>query len=321
MRRPLGVLAAVATLSALAACGTSGGARTGAAGAASEVTAPADAATATPSGSPEKQPEEQSQEEQRKEPDECRVSVARPDVAALTIRAGAARRDCVRPALLRIRVKRAVPGDDPVVKSGATRDGRITLRLPCKPGTYYTVATDYRGGTATSKAVRLTCATPTPARTHTAAPTPAPTAPRTQAPTEATAKAAAAVGTAVENEVVRLTNAERAKGGCGPLTHDSRLRRAAYEHSADMAKNDYFEHDSQDGRDVGDRISATGFTASAWAENIAMGQRTAAEVVKGWMNSDGHRRNIMNCAYTHIGVGAAKDGQGRLYWTQDFARR
>ncbi len=314
MRRPLGVLAAVTTAATLTACGPSADdARDAAAGAASQVTAPADTATPAPSRRPDKQPQE--------EPDDCRVSVTRPDVAALTIRAGAARRDCVRPALLRIRVKRAVPGDDPVVKSGATRDGRITLRLPCKPGTYYTVATDYRGGTATSKAVRLTCATPTPARTHTAAPTPAPTAPRTQAPTEATAKAATTVGTAVENEVVRLTNAERAKGGCGPLTHDSRLRRAAYEHSADMAKNDYFEHDSQDGRDVGDRISATGFTASAWAENIAMGQRTAAEVVKGWMNSDGHRRNIMNCAYTHIGVGAAKDGQGRLYWTQDFARR
>ncbi|MEV5558360.1 CAP domain-containing protein [Nonomuraea wenchangensis] len=314
MRRPLGVLAAVTTAATLTACGPSADdARDAAAGAASQVTAPADTATPAPSRQPGKQPQE--------EPDDCRVSVTRPDVAALTIRAGAARRDCVRPALLRIRVKRAVPGDDPVVKSGATRDGRITLRLPCKPGTYYTVATDYRGGTATSKAVRLTCATPTPARPRTTTPTPAPTAPRTQAPAEATAKAATTVGTAVENEVVRLTNAERAKGGCGALTHDSRLRRAAYEHSADMAKNDYFEHDSQDGRDVGDRIRATGFTASAWAENIAMGQRTAAEVVKGWMNSDGHRRNIMNCAYTHIGVGAAKDGQGRLYWTQDFARR
>ncbi|MET8993073.1 CAP domain-containing protein [Nonomuraea wenchangensis] len=310
MRRPLGVLAAVTTVATLAACGPSADdTPDAAAGAAPKVTAPADTATPAPSGQPDKKPQEA---------DDCRVSVARPEVAALTIVAGAARRDCVRPALLRIRVKRAVPGADPVVKSGATRDGRITLRVPCKPGTYYTVATDYRGGTATSKAVRLTCAPPTPARAHTTAPTSAPPARPTQAPTKASA---AAVGTAVENEVVRLTNAERAKGGCGPLTHDPRLRRAAFGHSADMAKNDYFEHDSQDGRDMGDRIRATGFTGSAWAENIAMGQRTAAEVVKGWMNSDGHRRNIMNCAYTHIGVGAAKDGQGRLYWTQDFARR
>ncbi|MEZ7128927.1 CAP domain-containing protein [Nonomuraea sp. AD125B] len=308
MRRPLGVLAAVTTVAALAACGPSDDAGNAAAGAASKVTAPADTATPAPSAKPEKKPQ--------KESDDCQVGVARPEVAALTIVAAATRRDCVRPALLRIRVKRAVPGADPVVKSGATRDGKITLRLPCKPGTYYTVATDYRGGTATSKAVRLTCATPTPT------PTPTPTAPRTQASGEPTAKASAtSVGTAVENEVVRLTNAERAKGGCGPLTHDAKLRRAAFGHSADMAKNDYFEHDSQDGRDMVDRIRATGFTGSAWAENIAMGQRTAAEVVKGWMNSDGHRENIMNCAYTHIGVGAAKNGQGPLYWTQDFARR
>ncbi|MEU4517020.1 CAP domain-containing protein [Nonomuraea wenchangensis] len=306
MRRPLGVFAAVTTVATLAACGPSADdARDAAAGAASKATTPADTATPAPT---------RQQDEKPQEADDCRVSVARPDVAALTIVAGAARRDCVRPALLRVRVKRAVPGADPVVKSGATRDGRITLRLPCEPGTYYTVATDYRGGTATSKAVRLTCATPTP--------TPTPTAPRTQAPSRPTAQASAAsAGTAVENEVVRLTNAERAKGGCGPLTHDAKLRRAAFGHSADMAKNDYFEHDSQDGRDLLDRIRATGFTGSAWAENIAMGQRTAAEVVEGWMNSDGHRRNIMNCAYTHIGVGAAKDAQGQLYWTQDFARR
>jgi uncharacterized protein YkwD len=88
-----------------------------------------------------------------------------------------------------------------------------------------------------------------------------------------------------------------------------------------MAENDYFDHDSQDGRDVADRLRATGFTGSAWGENIAMGQRSAAEVVRGWMNSAGHRRNIMNCSYTLIGVGAAKDAQGQIYWTQDFAAR
>ncbi|MCK2217004.1 CAP domain-containing protein [Actinomadura sp. ATCC 31491] len=229
------------------------------------------------------------------------------------IEASAARRECVRPALLRLRVKRAVPGNDPVVKSGATRDDRIGLRLPCKPGTYYAVATDYLGRTVTSKAVRLTCPAPTP--------TPKPTPASTPSPAASAERPSPAVGTSVENEVVRLTNAERAKGGCRPLTHDARLRRAAFGHSADMAKNDYFEHDSQDGRDLVDRIRATGFTGSAWAENIAMGQRTAAEVVKGWMRSAGHRQNIMNCAYTHIGVGAAKDAQGQIYWTQDFAAR
>ncbi|MGW6495193.1 CAP domain-containing protein [Nonomuraea angiospora] len=286
MRRPLGVLAVVAGLTS---CAPSTG---GASGAAPEMTAPTTPPTQTEEATPEP----------TSESDKCRVSVAGPGISALRIQTSAVRRGCVRPALLRIQVKRAVPGDDPVVKSGATRKNRITLKLPCKPGTYYAVATDYRGGTARSKAVHLACVTPTPT----------PTTRGTEAPT-------ASVGTALENAVVRLTNAERVKGGCDPLKHDARLRRAAFGHSADMAKNDYFDHDSRDGRDMADRIRATGFTGSTLAENIAMGQRSAAEVVKGWMNSDGHRQNIMNCSYTLIGVGAAKDAQGQLYWTQDFA--
>ncbi|MFI6743031.1 CAP domain-containing protein [Nonomuraea sp. NPDC050451] len=296
MRRPLGVLAVVASL---ASCAPSTG---GAGGAAPELTAPADGAAPTQT--------EEATPEPTSESNECRVSVARPAISALRIQTSAVRRDCVRPALLRIRVMRAVPGDDPVVKSGATRKGRITLKMPCKPGTYYAVATDYRGGSAKSKAVRLTCVTPTP--TPTTRETGAP-------PASETKEATTSVGTALEKEVVRLTNAERAKGGCDPLKHDARLRRAAFGHSADMAKNDYFDHDSQDGRDMVDRIRATGFSGSTLAENIAMGQRSAAEVVRGWMNSDGHRRNIMNCSYTLIGVGAAKDAQGQIYWTQDFA--
>jgi len=300
MRRPLGVLAVVA---GLASCAPSTG---GAAGAAPEVSAPADGAApaSTPTQTEEATPEPTS------ESDECRVSVARPGISTLRIQTSAVRRGCVRPALLRIRVKRAVPGTDPVVRSGATRKGRITLKMPCKPGTYYAVATDYRGGTAKSKAVQLTCVTPTPTTRETQAP-----------PVSERKEAGTSVGTALENEVVRLTNAERVKGGCGPLKHDARLRRAAFGHSADMVKNDYFDHDSQDGRDMVDRMRATGFTGSAWAENIAMGQRSAAEVVQSWMNSDGHRQNIMNCSYTLIGVGAAKDAQGQIYWTQDFAAR
>ncbi|MFD0472426.1 CAP domain-containing protein [Nonomuraea thailandensis] len=238
--------------------------------------------------------------------------MASPAVTARTIQASAARRDCVRPALLRIRLKRAVPGEDRVVKSGSARKDRLTLKMDCVPGTYYAVATDYRNGTAASKAVRLTCATPTP--TPAPARTPASTAPKTKEP-------ATSVGTSLENQVVRLTNAERAKGGCDPLTHDARLRRAAAGHSADMAKNDYFDHDSQDGRDMTDRIRATGFSGSAWAENIAKGQRSATEVVRAWMDSEGHRENIMNCSYTHIGVGAVKASGGQIYWTQDFGAR
>ncbi|MGN9841835.1 CAP domain-containing protein [Nonomuraea sp. H19] len=281
MRRPLGVLAGL--VSAAAIC--------------TPITA-AEAATAADTTA-------------------CRVSVAKPRLSgALKIESFAARRGCSSPALLRIRIKRAVPGRDPVVKSGATRNGRITLALPCAPGTYYAVATDYRGRAVTSKAARLSCSpggTPTPTATPTASPSPTSTTPPPSSGT---------VGTAEENEVVRLTNAERAKGGCQPLKHDAQLRAAAFGHSDDMAKNNYFDHDSQDGRTFMDRIKAAGFTGgSAWAENIAFGQPSAASVVQGWMNSSGHRANIMNCKFTLIGVGAAKNSQGRIYWTQDFAAK
>ncbi|GAA3537697.1 hypothetical protein GCM10022419_017070 [Nonomuraea rosea] len=241
---------------------------------------------------------------------------------ALKIETSAARRGCFNSALLRIRVKRAVPGTDPVVKSGATRKGRITLAVTCQPGTYYAVATDYRGRTARSKAAKLTCSpdsTPTPTPTGTATPTPSPS-PTSSATTPP--PSSGSVGTTEENEVVRLTNAERAKGGCAPLTHNAQLRAAAFGHSSDMAKNNYFSHTSQDGRSFLDRIRAAGFTGgSGWAENIAKGQPTPASVVDAWMNSAGHKANIMNCKYNLIGVGAAKTSGGQIVWTQDFAAK
>src|SRR5262249_43820297 len=114
------------------------------------------------------------------------------------------------------------------------------------------------------------------------------------------------VGTAIEQQVVTLTNAERAKAGCHPLQANAKLRAAAYGHSADMSENNYFQHDSKDGRTFADRIKAAGYSYSAAAENIAEGYSTAAAVVDGWMNSPGHRANILNCDYTDIGVGYVK---------------
>ncbi|MBG0832289.1 S8 family serine peptidase [Planomonospora sp. ID67723] len=165
------------------------------------------------------------------------------------------------------------------------------------------------------------------AATTTSTPTTKPTATPTVKPTDTpsptpTGDSGSGVGTAEENEVVRLTNLERQKGGCAPLKHDPQLRKAAYGHSADMAAQNYFSHTSKDGRSFMDRIRGAGFTGgSGFAENIAWGQRTPAEVVNGWMNSSGHRANIMNCKYNLIGVGAAKNSQGRIYWTQNFAAK
>jgi uncharacterized protein YkwD len=114
--------------------------------------------------------------------------------------------------------------------------------------------------------------------------------------------------------VVEMVNAERAEAGCGPLAVDPRLVTAAQLHSQDMAANDYFSHTSQDGRTFADRIRAAGYPDPA-AENIAQGQRSAEQVMQAWMNSSGHRANILDCGLTTIGVGLASDG---WYWTQDF---
>ncbi|GAA5023230.1 CAP domain-containing protein [Actinopolymorpha pittospori] len=122
--------------------------------------------------------------------------------------------------------------------------------------------------------------------------------------------------TAYENAVVSLTNAARSDAGCGPLRSDERLRTAARGHSADMAARDYFDHNSPDGRTPWDRIEAAGYDAPA-AENIAGGQPTPQAVVDAWMNSEGHRANILNCKIKAIGVGVHL-GEGGPGWTQDF---
>lgn len=133
-------------------------------------------------------------------------------------------------------------------------------------------------------------------------------------------KAARKGSTSFTAQVIRLTNAERAKRGCKALSSDRELEAAAQAHSRDMAKHDYFAHDSRDGRSPFDRMAEAGYEYSAAAENIAAGQRSPADVVKGWMDSKGHRANILNCTYTEIGVGYAKGGSYGTYWTQNFGK-
>lgn len=117
-----------------------------------------------------------------------------------------------------------------------------------------------------------------------------------------------------EQDVVARTNAERTAAGCGALRSDSRLAAAARAHSADMVNRGYFEHDSPDGGTPADRVAAAGY-ADYGGENIAWGQRSAAEVMSDWMGSPDHRRNILDCEFTTVGVGLDPRG---MYWTQDF---
>ncbi|MFJ7627516.1 sigma-70 family RNA polymerase sigma factor [Streptomyces sp. NPDC097595] len=121
-------------------------------------------------------------------------------------------------------------------------------------------------------------------------------------------------------QVLALVNTERAKEGCSPVTGNDELTTAAQRHSEDMAAHDYFSHTSQDGSGPGERITAAGYRWSTYGENIAKGQRTPADVMNSWMNSPGHRANILNCSFKELGVGI-QDSPGGIVWTQDFGAR
>lgn len=136
---------------------------------------------------------------------------------------------------------------------------------------------------------------------------------------------------AYEAEVLRLTNEHRAAGAmCGalgygqaaPLTEEPALTCAARKHAADMAAGDFMDHINPSGESPWDRITSAGYDYLAAAENIAGGYDTPAQVVDGWMTSEGHCRNIMNPALTKIGNGFSPDDSPVLYstfWVQVFA--
>ncbi|MFE3034943.1 CAP domain-containing protein [Streptomyces canus] len=124
--------------------------------------------------------------------------------------------------------------------------------------------------------------------------------------------------TRTADEVVGLTNRERARAGLPPLAVDPLLARAAQAYSTDMAVRAFYSHTSPEGTQPWDRAAAAGSTRRSIGENIACGQRSAAEVVEGWMNSPGHRANILKPGFTHIGIGFAGGGPAGTYWTQLF---
>ncbi|MFF6883204.1 CAP domain-containing protein [Streptomyces sp. NPDC012421] len=220
--------------------------------------------------------------------------------------------------------------------ASATPSTRATT-TSATPGSPAGKTASARPTTASPAPQRATAAPDPTARKKTAAPTTAPKPVRTTA--EATTPAPAptptqtadtdpAPGGGAQNEggqssaadqVISLVNAERAKAGCGPLTANATLARSAQGHSADMAARDFFDHTNPDGDGPGERVTAAGYPWSTYGENIAMGQTTAEQVMEGWMNSPGHRANILNCDFKEIGVGVHTDGGP--YWTQVFGAR
>ncbi|MHC5109837.1 MAG: CAP domain-containing protein [Planctomycetota bacterium] len=129
---------------------------------------------------------------------------------------------------------------------------------------------------------------------------------------------------AFEEEVLELVNVRRGQGAdcgsagtfspAGPLAMNGALRCAARIHSADMGENDFFSHTNLADQGPGDRVDLAEYVWSTWGENIAWGQTSPAQVVDGWMNSDGHCSNIMNASFTEIGIGYYEGN----FWTQVF---
>jgi uncharacterized protein YkwD len=122
-----------------------------------------------------------------------------------------------------------------------------------------------------------------------------------------------------EQAILDLVNKEREKGKLPPLQANEKLFKAARGHSANMAKQERMEH-NLDGLEPADRVKAEGYASRFVGENVAFGLRTPAEVMKVWMNSEGHRKNILRKEYTEIGIGIARSKRGVPYYTQVFAR-
>lgn len=163
--------------------------------------------------------------------------------------------------------------------------------------------------TQTQQPTQPTTRTQQPSQTATQTPAqqPATTAEQTQTTSSSLS--------AYEQKVVELTNQERAKNGLAALKVDAALSKVAREKSLDMNKNGYFSHTSPTYGSPFDMMKQFGISYQYAGENIAMGQSTPEEVVQAWMNSEGHRKNILSANFNYIGVSYVEEGN---YWTQMF---
>ncbi|MEB3213823.1 MAG: CAP domain-containing protein [Leptolyngbyaceae bacterium] len=129
-----------------------------------------------------------------------------------------------------------------------------------------------------------------------------------------------------ESEVLRLTNEFRQQNGLGPLTIDRNLEEAADQHTQNMAQQDFFSHTGKDGSTPSSRTNSAGYETGFVGENIAAGYSTPQQVVDGWINSPGHRANMLNANYNEIGIGYyyMQNDTGSVnyyhYWTQVFGK-
>lgn len=202
-----------------------------------------------------------------------------------------------------------IPTSEPAPTDTPTAAPTLT---PTAAPTLTPTAAPTAAPTSTPTAAPTTAPTSTP----TAAPTSTPTAVPTTAPTQAPSGLSA-----MEQEVLALVNSERAKNGLSALSWADDVAAVARAHSSDMINRGFFSHTNPDGESPFDRLKNNGISYRTAAENIAYGQKTPADVMSAWMNSSGHRANILNKNVTELGVGAVKNNNGTIYWTQVFVAR
>ncbi|MET8546536.1 CAP domain-containing protein, partial [Kitasatospora sp. NPDC004799] len=211
-------------------------------------------------------------------------------------------------------------GTNPDVPPPPTPVATEPAAVPSATGT--PTATAPASPTAPATASPTAVPTPTAATSATVKATPSATRSATAAPTAKRAAAGPPPGGGASpsyaQQVVDLVNVERSKAGCGPVSAEPRLASAAQSHSDDMADRNYFDHASPEGNHADHRIEAAGYSWSTWGENIARGQKDPAAVMDSWMNSPGHRANILNCSFKQLGVGV-RTGANGPWWTQVFA--
>jgi uncharacterized protein YkwD len=202
---------------------------------------------------------------------------------------------------------------DPPAASGTVADSaEEPSRARAEPASPQVAARSVAPSTPKSTPTRRPTATPD--RTDVPASRRAPRV----APRSASDPAPSAAATAsVEEQVITLVNRERAANGCAAVAPQPQLAEAARRHSQDQAAHGSMSHTGSDGSSPWDRAERAGY-ARAIGENVAAGYRTGDAVMTGWMNSDGHRANILNCQAKAVGIGLDAATDGTIYWTQMF---
>ncbi|MGZ0148505.1 CAP domain-containing protein [Kribbella sp. WER1] len=218
------------------------------------------------------------------------------------------------------------PSTSPSDTPSSTSTTPATSSTPATPTAPTTGVTTVTVSPTAPRSTDGTTVRPKPtARTTPGKPSSTPTKTTSPSPSDTPEPPAGGGGTnAQERQVLDYTNQIRQQQGCGPLKLDSSLVEAAGKHASDMVRRHYMDHTNPDGQDPGDRMRAAGYRGSTWGENIAAGYDTAQKVVAAWMQSDGHRKNILNCRFTTIGIGydpgQVRSDYGPGSWVQDFGR-